>query len=85
MIAQLKLFLDRQRASSGNPSEGFIFRNLWENPLNLGALLGEVIQPALEAEKIPWSGRHAFRRGLRIFTGSASPTKSFSRFCDMRM
>jgi hypothetical protein len=29
VIAQLKLSLDRHRASSGNPSEGFIFRNLW--------------------------------------------------------
>lgn len=28
VITQLKLFLDRHRASSGNPSEGFIFRNL---------------------------------------------------------
>jgi len=26
--------------------------------------VGEVIQPALEAEKIPWYGWHAFRRGL---------------------
>jgi tRNA A37 threonylcarbamoyladenosine synthetase subunit TsaC/SUA5/YrdC len=32
--------------------------------LNLDALVGEVIQPALEAEKIPWYGWHAFRRGL---------------------
>jgi len=64
VIAQLKLFLDRHRASSGNPSEGFIFRNLSGNALNLDALVGEVIQPALEAEKIPWYGWHAFRRGL---------------------
>jgi Phage integrase family len=28
------------------------------------ALVGEVIQLALEAEKIPWYGWHAFRRGL---------------------
>ena len=32
--------------------------------MNLDALVGEVIQPALEAEKIPWYGWHAFRRGL---------------------
>jgi Phage integrase family len=64
VIAQLKLFLDRHRASSGNPPEGFIFRNLWGNALNLDALVGEVIQPALEAERIPWYGWHAFRRGL---------------------
>ena len=27
-------------------------------------LASEVIRPALEAEKIPWYGGHAFRRGL---------------------
>jgi site-specific recombinase XerD len=64
VIAQLKLFFDRHRALSGNPSEGFIFRNLSGNALNLDALVGEVIQPVLEAEKIPWYGWHAFRRGL---------------------
>jgi integrase len=64
VVAQLKLFLDRHRASSGNPSRGFIFRNLWGNPLNLDVLVREVIRPALEAEKIPWYGWHAFRRGL---------------------
>jgi integrase len=64
VIAQLKLYLDRHRRSSGNPSQGYIFRNLWGNPLNLDALVTEVIQPTLEAEKIPWYGWHAFRRGL---------------------
>ena len=61
---RLALFLDQHRASSGNPSEGFIFRNLSGKPLHLDALVGEVIQLALEAEKIPWYGWHAFRRGL---------------------
>jgi integrase len=64
VIAQLKLYLDQHRASSGNPSQGYIFRNLWGNPLNLDALVTEVILPTLEAEKIPWHGWHAFRRGL---------------------
>jgi integrase len=64
VIAQLKLFLDRHRASTGNFKQGFIFRNLWGNPLNLDLLASEVIRPALEAEKIPWYGWHAFRRGL---------------------
>jgi hypothetical protein len=32
--------------------------------LNLDLLASEVIRPALEAEKIPWYGWHAFRRGL---------------------
>ena len=64
VIAQLKLFLDRHRVRSGNPREGFIFRNPLGKPLNLDALVGEVIRPALEAERIPWHGWHAFRRGL---------------------
>jgi len=64
VIAQLKLFLDRHRASSGNPLQGFIFQNPWGNPLNLEVLARKVIRPALEGEKIPWYGWHAFRRGL---------------------
>jgi hypothetical protein len=64
VIGQLKLFLDSHRTHSGNPERGFIFRNALGNPLNLDALLREVIRPALEAEKIPWHGWHAFRRGL---------------------
>jgi integrase len=64
VIAQLKLFLDRHRTRSGNPAGGFIFRNPLGNSLNLDALVSEVIRPAIEAEKIPWYGWHAFRRGL---------------------
>jgi len=64
VIAQLKLFLDRHRARSGDPDRGFIFRNPLGKPLNLDALVREAIRPALEAEKIPWYGWHAFRRGL---------------------
>ena len=60
----MKLFLDRHRARSGDPDRGFIFRNPLGKPLNLDALVREVIRPALEAEKIPWYGWHAFRRGL---------------------
>src|SRR6266478_5571208 len=52
VIAQLKLFLDRHRTRSGNPAQGYIFRNLWGNPLNFDALVTEVILPTLEAEKI---------------------------------
>jgi hypothetical protein len=32
--------------------------------LNLDLLASEAIRPALESEKIPWYGWHAFRRGL---------------------
>jgi len=64
VIAQLKLFLERHRILSGNPSQGFIFRNPLGNPLNFDVLAREVIRPALEAEEILWYGWHAFRRGL---------------------
>lgn len=85
VIAQLKLYLDRYRASSGNPSQGYIFRNLWGNPLNLDALVTEVIRPTLEAEKIPWYGCPA-RTGYesspaRRFRQSHS-ADSASRKCD---
>jgi len=64
VIAQLKHFLDRHRTRCGNPPRGFVFRNPLGNPLNLDALVREVIRPALETAKIPWYGWHAFRRGL---------------------
>jgi integrase len=64
VIGQLKFFLDSHRTRFGNPERGFIFRNALGNPLNLDALVREVIRPALEAAKIPWHGWHAFRRGL---------------------
>ena len=64
VIPQLKLFLDGHRIRSGNPDGGFVFRDPLGNPLNLDTLARKVIRPALEAEKIPWYGWHAFRRGL---------------------
>jgi hypothetical protein len=76
VIAQLKQFLYRHRVRSGNPREGFIFLNPFGKPLNLDVLVRELVRPALEAEKIPWYGWHAFRRGwLRIFTVSAFRTR----------
>jgi integrase len=64
VIAQLKLFLDRHRVHAGRLSQGYIFQSPCGKPLNLDALASKVIRPALEAEKIPWYGWHAFRRGL---------------------
>ena len=64
VIAQLKFFLDRHRARSGYPHQGYIFRSPQGKPLNLDALARDVIRPALEAAKLPWHGWHAFRRGL---------------------
>ncbi len=64
VIAQLKFFLDRHRARSGYPQQGYIFRSRQGKPLNLDALARDVIRPALETAKLPWHGWHAFRRGL---------------------
>jgi len=64
VIAQLKFFLDRHRARSGYPQQGYIFQSRQGKPLNLDALARDVIRPALETAKLPWHGWHAFRRGL---------------------
>jgi hypothetical protein len=61
VIAQLRLFLERHRARSGNPHQGYILQSPQGKPLNLDALAKDVIRPAFEAAKLPW---HAFRRGL---------------------
>ncbi len=64
VIAQLRLFLERHRARSGNPHQGYILQSPQGKPLNLDALAKDVIRPAFEAAKLPWYGWHAFRRGL---------------------
>ena len=64
VIAQLRLFLERHRARSGNPRQGYILQSPQGKPLNLDALAKDVIRPAFEAPKLPWYGWHAFRRGL---------------------
>jgi Phage integrase family len=64
VIAQLTLFLERHRARSGNPRQGYILQSPHGKPLNLDALARDVIRPAFEAAKLPWYGWHAFRRGL---------------------
>jgi len=64
VIAQLRLFLERHRARSGNPRQGYILQSPQGKPLNLDALAKDVIRPAFEAASLPWYGWHAFRRGL---------------------
>ena len=64
VIAQLRLFLERHRARSGNPRQGYILQSPRGKPLNLDALAKDVIRPAFEAAKLPWYGWHAFRRGV---------------------
>jgi integrase len=64
VVGQLRLFLERHRARSGNPRQGYILQSPQGKTLNLDALARDVIRPAFEAAKLPWYGWHAFRRGL---------------------
>ncbi len=64
VIRQLADRLDRLRILSGNPQRGLIFPSAEGKPINLDALVVDVIRPALGTAGLPWHGWHAFRRGL---------------------
>ena len=48
----------------GNPGCGLMFPNPAGTPVNLDALVVDVIRPALKNAGLSWHGWHAFRRGL---------------------
>lgn len=64
VIARLQKFLERYRASVGNPQSGWMFAGIQGGPLHLDNLVRRDIQPILERAEIEWHGWHAFRRGL---------------------
>ena len=64
MIAQLAERLDLHRKLAGNPTTGLIFSTREGKPINLNALVADVIRPALQNAGLEWHGWHAFRRGL---------------------
>jgi integrase len=64
VIPRLAMLLEEHRRSTGNPQAGVIFHSGDGLPINLDAFTRKVIQPELEANRIPWYGWHAFRRGL---------------------
>ncbi len=64
VIAQLAQRLDWHRCSSGNPANGLMFLSPLGKPVNLDALVADVIVPLLTKTGISWHGWHAFRRGL---------------------
>jgi len=64
VIAPLLRFLERHRATKGNPQTGWIFAGANGNPLHLDNLVRREIRPLLEKAKVEWHGWHAFRRGL---------------------
>jgi integrase len=61
VISQLAARLDFHRARSGHPAKGLMFPTPVGRPINLDALVSDVIRPTLTAAKLEW---HAFRRGL---------------------
>ena len=64
VIQQLARRLDLHRRSSGNPANGLVFRGSERKPINLDALVAEVIGPQVIKAGVRWHGWHAFRRGL---------------------
>lgn len=64
VIASLLRFLERHRATKGNPQTGWIFAGANGNPLHLDNLVRREIRPLRENAKVEWHGWHAFRRGL---------------------
>jgi integrase len=64
IVAQLAERLDLHRKLSGNSPVGLIFVSPVGKPMNLDALVREVIRPALAKAGLVWHGWHAFRRGL---------------------
>lgn len=64
VIRQLAVILDEYRGTVGNPQAGTVFHEGNGLPINLDAFTRRVIQPALRANRIPWYGWRAFRRGL---------------------
>jgi len=64
VIRQLALILDEYRRSIGSPQVGFVFPSSDGPPINLDGFTRKVIQPNLAANRLPWYGWHAFRRGF---------------------
>src|SRR5215467_6920703 len=64
VIVQLARRLDCHRRLSGSPANGLIFPSPTGKPINLDALVADVIVPAVIKAEMGWHGWHAFRRGL---------------------
>jgi integrase len=64
VMRPLAAILDEYRRAMGYPRAGVIFHESDGLPINLDSFTRKVIQPVLQANRIPWYGWHAFRRGL---------------------
>ncbi len=64
VVAQLAERLDWHRSLSGSPANGLMFPSPVDKPINLDALVADVIAPAVTKAGVQWHGWHAFGRGL---------------------
>lgn len=64
VIRALAAILDEYRSAMGYPQAGVVFHEGDGLPINLDSFTRKIIQPALQANRLPWHGWHAFRRGL---------------------
>jgi integrase len=64
VIRQLAEKLDLHRDLAGKPANGLMFSGPLGKPINLDALVHDVIGPALRKAGLQWHGWHACRRGL---------------------
>lgn len=84
-IAPLLRFLERHRATKGNPQTGWIFAGANGNPLHLDNLVRREIRPLLEKAKVEgMAGMHFAAVSLRIFRGWACRSKLHSCSCVRR-
>jgi len=83
LIAPVRIPLNLWRQKSGSPSEGWVFPNGNDKPLDLKSLVHRVIVPTLKAKKIEWKTLYAGRRGaatiLTQLTGDALAAKELLR------
>jgi integrase len=64
VIKQLAEKLELHRSLARNPANGLMFPSAQGKPINLDALVRDVIVPVFNGAKLQWRGWHAFRRGL---------------------
>jgi integrase len=63
LVEEVRVPLALWHEKSGRPTEGWVFPNRFNRPIDLRTLARLIIIPALKAKKLPWKGFHAGRRG----------------------
>jgi integrase len=83
LIAPVRIPLNLWRAKRGNPTEGWVFPNGNNKPVDLRSVVERRIVPTLKAKNIQWKTLYAGRRGaatiLTQLTGDALAAKELLR------